>query len=124
MKRLKLEDLLRDSISKYASLSLSLSKCSSPFTIKMLLDNVRLTSKPCDFGTWYFTRKDGLELQSLKDVQAPYIKVFLLYKKLEELFNFKTSKMDNLKKINPFRKVHNDPIQDIVSELHTNCLLF
>lgn len=123
MKRLKFEDLLRDSIVKYGTLSLHLGKCNSSFSIQMLLDNVRLTSISCDFGTWYFTKKDGLDLPSLKDVEAPYIKVFVLYKKLEEQFNTKLSKIDTLKKRIPFIKSNPDPIQELISDLHINTLL-
>lgn len=123
MKRLKFEDLLRDSISRYGALSLHLGKCNSSFSIQMLLDNVRLTSISCDFGTWYFTKKDGLDLPSLKNVEAPYIKVFVLYKKLEEQFNTKLSKLDTFKKRIPFIKSNPDPIQELISDLHINTLL-
>lgn len=123
MKRLKFEDLLRDSIARYGALSLHLGKCNSSFSIQMLLDNVRLTSISCDFGTWYFTKKDGLDLPSLKNVEAPYIKVFVLYKKLEEQFNTKLSKLDTFKKRIPFIKSNPDPIQELISDLHINTLL-
>lgn len=122
MKRLKFRDLLRDSISKYAALSLHLSKCNSRFSVLMLLDNTKLTSKSCDFGTWYFTQKSHVDLPSLKEVEAPYIKVFELYKKLEEQIEAKVNKIDNFKKRIPFLKYDQDPIQEIISDLHIQCL--
>lgn len=124
MKRMKFEDLLRETIAKYNSFTLHLSKCNSVFSTQLFLDNTRLTSKSCDFGTWYFSQKDQINLPSLKEVEDPYIKIYELYKLLEVQFHSKLSNKDKIKKRIPFVKSEPNPIIRTIEDLEIQCLLF
>lgn len=124
MKKMKFEDLLRETIAKYNSFALHLSKCNSVFSTQLFLDNFQLTSKTCDFGTWYFSQKKQIELPSLKDIEAPYIKIYELYKLLEIQFHSKLSKKDLIKKRLPFVKSEPNPVKQTIEDLEIQCLLF
>jgi len=123
MKKIKFEVLLRDTIVKYSKFNLHLSKCNSDFLIQMLLENNSLSAASCDFGTWYFSRGSEFDLPSINEIEKPYIKVFALFKKLENQFQVKLSKMDRLKNKIPFVKAEPSLITAIVDNLQLNCLL-
>lgn len=123
MKKIKFEVLLRDTIVRYSKFNLHLSKCNSAFLLQMLIENDSLTASSCDFGTWYFSRGNEIDLPSINEVEKPYINVYTLFKKLENQFNIKLSKLDRLKKKIPFVKADPNPITVIIDDLQINCLL-
>lgn len=123
MKKIKFEVLLRDTIVRYSKFNLHLSKCNSAFLLQMLIENDSLTASSCDFGTWYFSRGNEIDLPSINEVEKPYINVYTLFKKLENQFNIKLSKLDRLKKKIPFVKSEPNPIIVIIGDLQINCLL-
>ncbi len=123
MKKIKFEVLLRDTIVRYSKFNLHLSKCNSAFLLQMLIENDSLTASSCDFGTWYFSRGNEIDLPSINEVEKPYINIYTLFKQLENQFNIKLSKLDRLKKKIPFVKSEPNPIIVIIGDLQINCLL-
>jgi hypothetical protein len=124
MKQIKFEDLLRDTIAKYNAFNNHLVKCNSAFSLQLFLDYYQLTSKSCDFGTWFFSQKSSMDLPTLNELEAPYIKIYKLYKLLEIRNNAKLSKMDRLKKRLPFVKSEPNLTVKLVEELEIQSLLF